>query len=453
MKQFHYRKNFPKKIEIFCTKQGKYAIIKSLTNCHISRFCRNYQKKSGEFVLFDESSFLLLRNVLWDAYSLQICYFADWTQDISDMDKGMRGVLRGPAEQYNVVRSLLPPLRCGEIVSLKDTLLVRYLLIRGMEKRDFYSIGPFRSQPLSQKDIAWLQTRNRLSAAEVEELRNMLSGVPTNLNRMITMAVARNLLKSFYDLPDPGTREVDLSAEPEGLPPVVPLEDINIRAKRVEEVYLHEERLRACIAEGNYQKALQEARFFSQSGLSRNLPNLALPERSFFYAANTMFRVAAQSVNIHPLYLDEISQKFARKIALCTSSAQLTDVYMEMISGYCKLCRDQSMTRYSGNARKIVNYILLNLGTDLSANVIGLATGFSEGFVSRLIKEETGMTLNQFVTGQRIRVAKRRLEDSSDSISSIAGYVGIPDWNYFTKLFKKVEGCTPSQYRKRVRGT
>lgn len=405
-------------------------------------------------MLFDESSFLLLRNVLWDAYKLHICYFADWTQDISDMDKGMRGVLRGPAEQYDVVRSLLPPLRCCEIVSLKDTLLTRYLLIRGMEKRDFYSIGPFRSQPLSQKDMAWLQTRNRLSAAEVEELRNMLSSVPTNLNRMITMAVARNLLNSFYDLPCPNVREMDLSIDPEGLPPVVPMEDINIRAKRVEEIYRHEEKLKASIAEGNYQAALQEAQFFLQSGLSRtrNLPDLAQSERSLCYAANTMFRIAAQTVNIHPLHLDEISQKFARKIALCTSSAQLTDVYMEMISQYCKLCRDQSMTRYSGNARKIVNYILLNLSTDLSANVIGLATGFSEGFVSRLIKEETGMPLNQFVTSQRVRVAKRLLEDSSDSISSIAGYVGVPDWNYFTKLFKKVEGCTPSQYRKKIRG-
>lgn len=399
--------------------------------------------------MFDEKSFSLLKSVLMDAYQLRICYFPDWKESIAGVDSGLRLSVIDSEIQYDIFRQMLLPLQPCEIISLKDTLLLRYILIRGMEKRDFYAIGPFRSQPFSQKDFAWLKEHNQLSTSETEMIRTILAYVPTNLNRMITMAIARNLLRSFYGMTAPGVREIDLSVQPEKLPTVIPAEDFNTRAKRIEEIYKHEAKLCGFIAEGNYQRAMQEARFFSQSGLDRNLPNLALSNRSYFYAANTVFRKAAQSVNIHPLYLDEISQTFARRIALCTSTSQLIDTYMEMVSQYCKLCRDRSMEKYGQNAKKIINYILLHLNSDLSANVVGLATGFSASYVSRIIRSETGISLTQFVTNERIRVAKRLLEESPDSISGISMYVGIPDWNYFTKLFKKVEGCTPSEYRKR----
>lgn len=36
------------------------------------------------------------------------------------------------------------------------------------------------------------------------------------------------------------------------------------------------------------------------------------------------------------------------------------------------------------------------------------------------------------------------------TVREISSYVGIPDWNYFTKVFRKEKGCTPSQYRKKT---
>ena len=45
-------------------------------------------------------------------------------------------------------------------------------------------------------------------------------------------------------------------------------------------------------------------------------------------------------------------------------------------------------------------------------------------------------------------LAKSLLEKTGLSIKEISLYIGIPDWNYFTKLFKKAFGITPTEYKK-----
>ena len=48
----------------------------------------------------------------------------------------------------------------------------------------------------------------------------------------------------------------------------------------------------------------------------------------------------------------------------------------------------------------------------------------------------------------RIRNAKELLLSTNEQVGEIARKVGIPDYNYFTKIFRKMTGQTPTQYRK-----
>ena len=112
-----------------------------------------------------------------------------------------------------------------------------------------------------------------------------------------------------------------------------------------------------------------------------------------------------------------------------------------MIEAYCNLCREYPNRQYSQNMQKVINYILLNLSGELSPQSIAAAVNFSPGYVSHKFKEETGLTFMNYITQQRIRLAKKMLTDTDMSIRDIASYVGIPDSNYFTKIFKKETGC------------
>ena len=62
-----------------------------------------------------------------------------------------------------------------------------------------------------------------------------------------------------------------------------------------------------------------------------------------------------------------------------------------------------------------------------------------------------GVSLVGYIAARRVQTACQLLEKTTMTVREIASYVGIPDWNYFTKVFRKEKGCTPSQYRKQAR--
>ncbi len=74
----------------------------------------------------------------------------------------------------------------------------------------------------------------------------------------------------------------------------------------------------------------------------------------------------------------------------------------------------------------------------------------SSFYFSRQVKVATGMTFLTYFTKYRIERAKRRLEKTELSVSEVGKSVGYPDSNYFTKVFKRVVGCTPSMYREQL---
>ena len=58
------------------------------------------------------------------------------------------------------------------------------------------------------------------------------------------------------------------------------------------------------------------------------------------------------------------------------------------------------------------------------------------------------MGITDYVRKQRIKMAKKLILNTEDSIAQIALSVGIKDTNYFIRIFKQTEGITPLQYRK-----
>ena len=68
--------------------------------------------------------------------------------------------------------------------------------------------------------------------------------------------------------------------------------------------------------------------------------------------------------------------------------------------------------------------------------------------MSALFKQETGTTLIDYINTQRVNRAAQLLEQNNHSIAAVAEEVGILDVNYFTKIFKKTLGVTPTRYRR-----
>ncbi|MGN0372029.1 MAG: response regulator [Enterocloster sp.] len=74
----------------------------------------------------------------------------------------------------------------------------------------------------------------------------------------------------------------------------------------------------------------------------------------------------------------------------------------------------------------------------------------SPSYVCTLFKNETGQTLNQYLTDYRIRMSKQFLSDPRYKIADISSKVGYSDGNYYSKTFRKLVGLSPSEYREKM---
>lgn len=107
--------------------------------------------------------------------------------------------------------------------------------------------------------------------------------------------------------------------------------------------------------------------------------------------------------------------------------------------------KNQEELSVSGKLRRLIeeNYGNPALGLQFLSESLKL----SQSYISQLFKQETGTTINQYIITYRIDMASSLLLKSDRKISDIADCCGFTDQNYFTKLFKKCTGMTPSEYR------
>lgn len=100
--------------------------------------------------------------------------------------------------------------------------------------------------------------------------------------------------------------------------------------------------------------------------------------------------------------------------------------------------------------QKSVEYMRENYNEKLTIDDISQAVYLSPCYLSKIFKNELGCTIMEFLTKVRIDEAKKLLRNPRYNVMQVAGEIGFDDPSYFTKVFKKIEGVTPSQYRRRA---
>jgi two-component system response regulator YesN len=105
--------------------------------------------------------------------------------------------------------------------------------------------------------------------------------------------------------------------------------------------------------------------------------------------------------------------------------------------------------RYSKHMRDILMFIHKNISGDVSATRLGDATGLHPAYISSLFVKELGMGLHKYVQSLRAMKAMQMLTDRADTpIAGIAAALGYTNERQFFRMFKKITGKTPGQFRR-----
>jgi two-component system response regulator YesN len=88
-----------------------------------------------------------------------------------------------------------------------------------------------------------------------------------------------------------------------------------------------------------------------------------------------------------------------------------------------------------------------NFSDDIAIRQISQIFFINPSYLSQLFKKEVGETFTKYLMKLRIQYSCELLKDTSLNISEIAEKSGYADYFYFARVFKKVTGDTPSQFR------
>lgn len=126
--------------------------------------------------------------------------------------------------------------------------------------------------------------------------------------------------------------------------------------------------------------------------------------------------------------------------------------YERWIRDYCSLLLmglgDLSGKRHSAVISSAVDYIHQHYMENISLTGTAEAVHKSSSYFSCIFKKEMGVNFNEYLNQIRIEKAKQLLRMPDAAVYQVAEKVGFRDYKYFTKVFRKLCGCSPGEYGK-----
>ena len=104
--------------------------------------------------------------------------------------------------------------------------------------------------------------------------------------------------------------------------------------------------------------------------------------------------------------------------------------------------------QYDPAVVQAITYIRNNFTKDITLETCAADIGISYTHMSRTFKKETGVKFTEFLNKTRIEHAKILIDQGKYSLKDIVEQAGFSNYNYFFKVFRELEGITPSEYSK-----
>ena len=326
-----------------------------------------------------------------------------------------------------------------------------YVLCISKEDDEHLVVGPFVENPITDDLIYPIINNLDLNLDYASKLKLYYQSVPTiDSSTVYEILFTINEYVTKNQNP-PSLNTIDLSILPKQDSSYdLFVKDLNRTSmyKKLEERYAGEDRLLSYIEKGDIVLAQKE---FAKSSIShseiirtkdslRNTKNLLL-------IANTLFRRTAYIGGVHPIYLDELSGKWAIKIEQTVALKDLDNLHLQMINSYCLLTKEHSLSKYSPIVKQALMFINLNISSNLTVKKVAQEVSLSPDYLTRLFKKELGVNIITYINRKRIHTSLELLKNTNLSIEEIGDLIGLSNTSYFYTMFKREIGVSPKQYR------
>ncbi|WP_292214820.1 response regulator transcription factor [Butyrivibrio sp.] len=199
---------------------------------------------------------------------------------------------------------------------------------------------------------------------------------------------------------------------------------------------------------------ISETEFFLEeffNGMGKNAIRSTMLRQ--YISMDLYFCVTDFVLNELGLSREELDDRISAPSADVLGDEKKTFDYMKKIMNKALLIKqDNAIGKYHDIMNDAVSYIEQHYAEEeLSLNSLAAHVNFSPNHLSAVFKQETGQPFIKYLTDYRMEQAKDLLCTTSKRSNEIGALVGYKDPHYFSYLFKKTQGLTPTQYRNGLR--
>lgn len=370
---------------------------------------------------------------------------------VSDFpDLGLRALLFGETAPFH---ENLPPLDRAEggrakVYLIRDRYLCKYFFSPDLDEAGrYWLVGPYLNEEPMMRDITGLCKRLELPTTCYSHLRMYYKMVPKLRDQNMLEALFRSHFALRYAEEGfeliPWEMDIQNRSAPVKCSAGASLELRDF----LERTYFTERKMMDCITEGNYAGAAVIYPKLQANGLEARTDSILRDGKNSLITFNTLCRVAAYRGGVHPSDLDKWTREFIIRIENATNVHDIEPLSFIMLEQYCELARSADTTRYSPVIRKVLDHISGSFNSDITLKDLAAQFGINPSYLSTLFKKELGKSFTEYLTEKRLALAVELLIRTDLPIGDIAIECGIPDNNYFARIFKAQMGISPLQYR------
>ncbi|MBQ9233495.1 MAG: AraC family transcriptional regulator [Lachnospiraceae bacterium] len=143
-----------------------------------------------------------------------------------------------------------------------------------------------------------------------------------------------------------------------------------------------------------------------------------------------------------------LSDFYIKKADKLKKADELSELHFSMCLDYTKRMKNLRKKKITSMpVAKVVDYIYDNLNKRITLTDLAAYVNLNPSYLSRLFKQETGFTVSEYIRSRKLATAQNMLIYSELSSAEISSILAFPSQSYFTEIFRKEFGTTPTEFR------
>jgi YesN/AraC family two-component response regulator len=147
-----------------------------------------------------------------------------------------------------------------------------------------------------------------------------------------------------------------------------------------------------------------------------------------------------------------VRYKYREKLKSSSGQGSAERLLREFSEDNISILKSIFLSGKAGLVDKINLYIESNFSREITLSNLAETFYISPNYLSSVFNEKNGMSLKDYVNRLRVDKAKQLLKDTDLKISEISRKLGYSQMSYFGSVFRKLEGCTPKEFRAEISG-